>query len=441
MKINVKKYAVRGLALAMAAAMAGGVAALNGESARALTTSAALSTGFKDVTGQIDASALRNGSFNTDVVEKNPYSSDEERWAIIRLDGESVIDQYLGGAGRYDFASYAGTNAAKRRTEALEASHRAFLNALTAKGIDYECKYSYTTLLDAVAVKVRRGDVAAIREMPGVANVTFSESYAAPAVAVDNDANVYTTGIYDSSDLKGVVQGEGMVVAVLDTGLDASHKAFRNMPSGEKKFSRSYVEEKFAEGLALQSKNPTTTADQIYYNEKVPFAIDYADDDPDVYPSYNSHGTHVAGIVAGRDDSMVLNEATGETFIGVAPEAQLAICKVFTDDPDSEMLGGADTIDILAALSDCVKLGVDVINMSLGTSAGFSVETGDEDVQAVYDAIGEAGISLVCAASNDYSSGYGGANGTNLATNPDSGTVGSPSTYASALSVAWTSTS
>ena len=34
------------------------------------------------------------------------------------------------------------------------------------------------------------------------------------------------------------------------------------------------------------------------------------------------------------------------------------------------------------------------------------------------------GISLVVAASNDSSSCYGGGNGTNLATNPDSGTVG-----------------
>ncbi|HBJ19442.1 MAG TPA: hypothetical protein DDY70_06900, partial [Clostridiales bacterium] len=46
------------------------------------------------------------------------------------------------------------------------------------------------------------------------------------------------------------------------------------------------------------------------------------------------------------------------------------------------------------------------------------------------------GISLVVAASNDYSSGFGGGHGTNLASNPDSGTVGSPSTYDSALSVA-----
>lgn len=57
-------------------------------------------------------------------------------------------------------------------------------------------------------------------------------------------------------------------------------------------------------------------------------------------------------------------------------------------------------------------------------------------MQTVYDSVREAGISLVVAASNDYSSNYGGAYGTNLSGNPDSATVGSPSTYAGALSVA-----
>ena len=55
----------------------------------------------------------------------------------------------------------------------------------------------------------------------------------------------------------------------------------------------------------------------------------------------------------------------------------------------------------------------------------------------VYDKIEAAGISLVVAASNDYSSGYGGeSSNTNKASNPDSATVGSPGTYKSTFSVA-----
>ncbi|MDE6302264.1 MAG: S8 family serine peptidase, partial [Clostridia bacterium] len=264
--------------------------------------------------------------------------------------------------------------------------------------------------------------------MNGVKGVFYSESYAAPKVAVTNNANVYTTGIYDSSDID--YKGEGMVVAILDTGLDHTHEAFQEAPSSPA-WDKAYVEDKVASGKL----SAIGSADEFYYNSKVPFAYDYADDDPNVFPSYSSHGTHVAGIVAGKSD-YVVNEETGEKFIGVAPEAQLMICKVFTDNLDSDSLGGANTMDILAALNDCTQMDVDVINMSLGSSAGFADEKSDTYINGIYDAIKKAGISLIVAASNDYSSGFGGGNGTNLASNPDSGTVGSPSTYAAALSVA-----
>ena len=55
--------------------------------------------------------------------------------------------------------------------------------------------------------------------------------------AVENQANVYTTGIYNTMNLinvdtdgdgtpDGTYQGQGMAVAILDTGLDSTHEAF-----------------------------------------------------------------------------------------------------------------------------------------------------------------------------------------------------------------------
>lgn len=149
---------------------------------------------------------------------------------------------------------------------------------------------------------------------------------------------------------------------------------------------------------------------------------DYADKDFDVNPYDSEHGTHVAGIIGGKDD----------VITGVATNTQLALMKVFGD-----TTSGAEAEDIVAALEDSVVLGVDCINMSLGTSCGFSREADNDSINAVYDAIEEAGISLIAAASNDYSSGYGGPNGNvNKVSNPDSGTVGSPSSYSNTLSVA-----
>ena len=82
-------------------------------------------------------------------------------------------------------------------------------------------------------------------------------------------------------------------------------------------------------------------------------------------------------------------------------------------------------------------LGADAVNMSLGMTAGFS-EAAATKTREVYQRVKNAGISLMCAAGNEYSSSYKSASGTDLplASNPDNGAVASPSTYDAALSVA-----
>ncbi len=341
----------------------------------------------------------------------------------------------------------------QRVASQISSKQNAFFSALSRKGIPYKKVRTYDAVLNAVAIEVNTQYVSEMKQMAGVESVVITTSYAEPeAIAttsnknvVTNETSVYATGIYDSSQYTSSY-GQGMVVAVLDTGLDYTHPAFQSFESENVNVSwtEDTVKSLLAErNLAAEMRSGTLEANDVYRNAKVPYAYDYADDDADVYPSYSNHGTHVAGIIGGYDTSGYTDKdgnPIAETFKGVVPDCQLAIFKVFTDDLDDPDLGGAVTEDIVAALNDCVLLGVDVINMSLGTSCGFTTTNDGDDegemLNEVYENIQKAGISLVCAASNDYSSGYGGVYGTNLASNPDSSTVGSPSTYAGALSVA-----
>ena len=405
---------------------------------------------LEDVTGLYDGDSLREDVFG-DGVQKNQFDPEDEYWVLVYFDGDSIADVYAETNTNLDLTEYAVGAEAEALRAGLEEKHNAFLGALDGKGIGYTFKYSYSLLSDAVAIKVKYKDVDALREMDGVQSVVLSERYLEPQAVTVNDANVWGTGIYKTDGIG--YDGNGLLIAVLDSGLDSSHAAFQTMPEvreGVDYLTQSDVADRVFNGTSggIGSLGLTVGASDVYYNAKIPFAFDYADKDAVVFPSYSPHGMHVAGIIAGNlgedadepitdgDGNPILG-ADGQplTFSGVAPQAQLAICKVFTDRENSESLGGAETVDILAALEDCVKLGVDVINMSLGSACGFS-DKDDEHMTEVYESIRAAGISLVVAASNDFSSAYGSKSGTNLTSNPDSATVGSPSTYPEALSVA-----
>ncbi len=437
--------------------------ALRNSAAQNLVNAAA----FTDVTGEFDTNAIREQYFN-DTVQKTEAPKYETRSVIVSLTGDNLID----AANKDGMAvtDYAQTALGQATAKTIKEKQDAFLKTLKEKGIPYTLEKRYTNVLNGVCIEMNTQYVSKLKKLAGVESVVITTSYSEPqtvqtqsagGAGVENNTKVYGTGIYDTLEYTYIDDtdvvpagkqdlGEGMVVAILDTGLDYTHPAFQNAinPStaGWQKGGnvKDYVEDLLeSKNLVSESRSGSLDVNDVYISDKIPFAYDYADNDADVYPSYSNHGTHVAGIIGGYNASGYTDKDGNEistAFRGVVPEAQLVICKTFTDDLDDPELGGAEAEDIVAALDDCVMLGVDVINMSLGSSGGFTTtDDGDSEgemLNSVYDAIKTAGISLVCAASNDYSAGYGGEFGTNLITNPDSGTVGSPSTFASALSVA-----
>ena len=380
------------------------------------------------------------------LIENGGYKDTDEVVVMVAVDGESLIETFNGGKTEAKSVSeYAESFAGEVQEAEIAKKQNAVISALQASGLITGVEYKYTTVLNAVAVNTVYGNLEKIEKTAGVKSVSLSDTYnrvevqmtdssANPLNVVDIDED---TGIYRNTSS---YTGLGTVTAVLDSGFDMSHSVFaRNYEGKEDKLviaktdNTSELEVKNVEGgsvkLADLKAGQTTKGlkvKDVYYSQKIPFAYDYADKDPDVFPYDSEHGTHVAGIIAG-DDSEIH---------GIAPDTQLVLMKVFPD-----LDSGGRTEDIIAALEDAVRFKVDAINMSLGSSCGFSREC-DEDpdkpnVAKVYDAINDSGISLITAASNSYSAGFGGAQGnTNMVTNPDSGTVGSPSTYDAALSVA-----
>ena len=347
---------------------------------------------------------------------------------IITLNDKGLMDSY--GQNNYGFLTigeFADSRYANSEIKTMAKDQEEVINELISKGYIESANHSYTTLFNGFSAKTTYGKLKELEKAGYDFNITISEVYAMPEYttkgldsyeAVVNYVDVYGTGIFDSSDCG--YDGSNTSVAILDSGFDIHHTVFQDMPK-EQMITMDDVQSVLYETKAYGYHKNIKTQD-VYVNAKIPFAYDYADKDTDVAPYDSDHGTHVAGIIGGHD----------EVVTGVAVNTQLVLMKVFGD-----VNNGAIQEDILAALEDAILLGVDAINLSLGTSCGFARSSDEEEINVVYDKIEEAGIALVVAASNDYSSGYGGENSnTNKASNPDSATVGSPGSYKSTFAVA-----
>ena len=312
------------------------------------------------------------------------------------------------------------------RASALASINEAVAGTLPGSTASVEREYNKA--LDGFALKAPAGALDAIRRASGVqAAFLEREGHVNDAAAVDAEGGtqVARTEGQDPANLSAQLmmrtdqvtqKGEGTVIAVIDTGVDMTHQAFSPALSGTPGLSEDDVE-----ALTPQLGMGKTG---IYYNEKFPFAYDYADDDADAAPREGGsgfHGTHVAGIAAGNADKIV----------GTAPDAQIIVGKV-TRSEDDALLDSS----LLAALDDMVVLRPNVINLSLGWTAGMDNEA-DSVYDTVYKKLQEEGITVNAAAGNAFSTGYGNNSGKGLpyASDPDTSVMDEPATYPSVVAV------
>ena len=295
-------------------------------------------------------------------------------------------------------------------------------------GARVQVQREYDNALVGFALRAPAGSLDAIRASSGVrAAFLEREGHVSDVAAMDAEGGTRASQSegQDPANLSAQLmmrtdqvtqKGEGKVIAVIDTGVDMTHPAFTGAMPDNVALSEDEVQ-------ALVPHLGAGKSGQ-YMSEKFPFAYDYADDDVDAAPREGGsgfHGTHVAGIAAGNADKIV----------GTAPDAQIIVGKV-TRSEDDALLDSA----LLAALDDMVVLRPDVINLSLGWTAGMDNEA-DSVYDTVYKKLQEEGITVNAAAGNAFSTGYGNNSGKGLpyASDPDTSVMDEPATYPSVVAV------
>lgn len=340
-------------------------------------------------------STTEKNDLYTETEEATTYSKHDKVRIIVKLKEESGITSYATSQNNYSIQQKTITD-------------------IKSENINFEVRHQFSDGANAITGEIKYGDMETLENLPNVESVRIAKEYT-PYLSGSN-ALIQSQKVWEYLGYKG----EGMVVAVLDTGFDVTHQDFKLSHEGE-----AYVK---LSNENLKDKLSATEVDDIYYNSKIPTGYDWANMDNDISPLdpyYAAHGMHVAGIVGANGDT----ENGG--VVGIAPEAQIIGEKVFSDD------GSGYEDDIIAGIDHAVKMGADVINMSLGSDCGFVLE--DEDLmQIAIKNAAEQGVLVVISAGNAsfstddayYQRPYP------YKDNYDIGTVGDPSVTSYALSVA-----
>lgn len=358
----------------------------------------------KGKTQKEERSARNKGALSEEFEKLNAYkyADNETVRAIVVLESAPEAD-------------YEGT-ASQRAAYRLKLNNE---RARVYKGMEqkmsFDVAYEFTALLNGFSCDVAYGKLEDIAAIEGVSAVYIANSYAEPTLeAPKNIISGMMTGNAQSNSAG--FNGEGMVIAVLDTGLRATHEAFQvyeNMP----------LTETITEADLVKAVAPGQ-----YLSAKVPFAYDYADKDNDVADN-NGHGTHVSGTALGYAET----EEGVIIMTGGAPAAQLLSMKIFKDK------GRGTSSDIyFYALEDAYRLGADVVNMSIGAQNGFTYDDAleTEVFGNIYKRMEAAGIVMCVSAGNEYSMAYYSSLDGIYTDYADYGVVGSPSTYEGNLSIA-----
>jgi subtilisin family serine protease len=202
-------------------------------------------------------------------------------------------------------------------------------------------KYSYQ-LVPAIAANLPAAALNGLRNNPNVTYIEADAQVTAFDTELDNTWGVKQIGAGDAHLEDPPIVGSGVLVAVLDTGIDTTHPELSGAIA--------------------------------------PGGHDFVNNDADPTDD-NGHGTHVSGTIAA---------AMGNGgVVGVAPGASILPLKVL------DASGSGSFSDVVAALQQAVAAGARVTNSSFGSTSDPGTT-----VSNAYAAAAAAGIVNVAAAGN-----------------------------------------
>jgi len=272
----------------------------------------------------------------------------------------SVSIAFQHAQGDLDLELYNSAGTLLARSQGTSNSEAISFNGLAA-GTYYARVYGYRGALNpAYSLSINPATAAPVTP-PTTSPVT-----AFPDVAYYGGNNEWSLNSINAPEAwaKGY-RGDGVVVAVIDTGVDLNHPDLVNqiwVNAGE-----------IAGNGADDDHNG-------YVDDVQGWDFSSSDNNPD---DQNGHGTHVAGSIAA--------EANGFGATGVAPDATIMPVRVLDSNGSGTMSG------VAAGIRYAARMGADIVNLSLG--GGYS-----SVLQSALQYAQQLGVLVVAAAGNESAS-------------------------------------
>ncbi|MEV0271770.1 S8 family serine peptidase [Hamadaea sp. NPDC050747] len=303
---------------------------------------------------------------------------------LLRLDKPSLAAVSKTGAASRKKINTRSTASASYLKELARQQDTVVDEIAASLGRSVRVAHRYQNVVNGLAIEASAEEAARLADLPGVAAVVPDQTL--KLTTDTSNTQIQSPAVWEGRTPDEVAtRGEGVIVGVLDTGINPDHPSFAAV-----------------DGDGYRHTNPMGTGNYVgvcapnhpnyraICNDKLIGAWSFVGTDP---RDDNGHGSHTASTAAGNRHQATIKVGTDShtlTVSGVAPRANIIAYKVCLS------IGCLSSASI-AAVDQAIADGVDVLNYSISGSDNPWNDLVDQAFLEAY----AAGIFIAASAGNE----------------------------------------